>query len=193
MTLATVSRDEEIGGCFVRVETHSRERPSLSIVRDVLAEIGGWPPESITFDRSAQGKLRVVAPRQGIGFSIAHCRHLTLVGVAPRDIGVDIECLREVPEAVAIVRQQFDDGQAAAVASTESPSQTFLRMWTRIEALAKATGAGLPAMLEALPEPPEEGEHSGLPDERERSERSWSVRNISVAPGHIAAVAVELR
>jgi 4'-phosphopantetheinyl transferase len=74
------------------------------------------------------------------GFSLTHSGEL--VGVAVHEhssVGLDVEQHRPFAYLAQVA--------AAIRAPDEDPSEDFFRMWTRKEALVKATGAGLSALL----------------------------------------------
>jgi 4'-phosphopantetheinyl transferase len=73
-----------------------------------------------------------------------------------RKIGVDIEPLRPKIEAWSIVSQALTQREYAwwTALPTEARGRAFLSLWTRKEALLKATGVGLsvdPSLVEVLP------------------------------------------
>jgi 4'-phosphopantetheinyl transferase len=65
-------------------------------------------------------------------------------------IGVDIEAVREIPDAMEIALQNFAPGEIAALRKME-PSRrldAFYACWTRKEAYVKALGDGLELALD---------------------------------------------
>ena len=61
------------------------------------------------------------------------------------EIGVDVELLRPMPDAIDLARQNFSAAECAELAATPSEDQAlaFLLGWTRKEACLKAIGSGL--------------------------------------------------
>ena len=59
------------------------------------------------------------------------------------EVGVDLEVVREVPEADGIAASTFTAEERAAWAAAGGGAAGFLRVWTRKEALLKALGVGV--------------------------------------------------
>jgi len=88
--------------------------------------------------------------------------------VAP--IGVDIEKVRSVPRAEAILRRFFPSEDVEAILSSDSRDLRFVRAWTRAEATVKVRGASL--WQAATPDP------------------SVTTRDLTAPDGYAASVAV---
>jgi len=72
------------------------------------------------------------------------------------DVGIDIERMRHIPDAVELATGLFSQREIDAIRSwpESSRSRAFLAMWTRKEAVVKAVGAGLSLRLDSFePEP----------------------------------------
>lgn len=142
-------------------------------LRELLAARLGARPDAIEFEYGKNGKPRLAHGR--LHFSVAHCDDVALYAFSrSSEVGTDIEAIRAVPEADAIAAQFFSPREYAAylaLAPQERPLG-FLQCWTRKEALAKATGEGLPEFL---------GEFD--------STHKWCVHSFAPMPGFIAALA----
>ena len=74
--------------------------------------------------------------------SISHCR--TAVAVAISDnhrVGIDIESRRKV--SPSLMERVCTEEELAEINSSEDPTMTFLRFWTRKEAVLKMRGTGI--------------------------------------------------
>jgi phosphopantetheinyl transferase len=62
-----------------------------------------------------------------------------------RPVGIDLEQLRDLPDAKAVAAEMFSAEEQSAWASLPVAQQTraFMRLWTRKEACLKAWGVGL--------------------------------------------------
>jgi 4'-phosphopantetheinyl transferase len=71
-------------------------------------------------------------------------------------IGVDVEALRPMPDALDLAQRFFSAGEADALGALDPADRdrAFLRMWTRKEAYLKGLGLGLSGNLAAPPTPP---------------------------------------
>lgn len=84
--------------------------------------------------------------RAGLHFSLSHSRALALIAVGGRGpLGVDVECLRPVPDALDLAERHFTARENRALRSMPSAQRgrAFLTCWTRKEACLKAIGLGL--------------------------------------------------
>ncbi len=165
-------------------------------LRLILAGCLGTKPALLQFNYSSAGKPSL-APGQGrpLAFNLSHSHELALVAVTDgREVGVDVEHARELPELADIARRFFSPREAArllALPVAEQPA-AFFRCWTRKEAYLKARGDGIVAGLDRfdvsfLPgEPPALLRTLDDPAEAAR----WTLLDLSPAAGYAAAVAV---
>ena len=151
---------------------------SHGFLRAVLRDCLGEAP--IEFGHSERGKPFLAGgAARGLHFSLSHSGPVAACAVGPRDLGVDVECDREIPESGAIAARIFS-ASGLARWQTEAPSRQLASLfagWTRFEALAKAQGGGIVA-------PPEPIDHEGATDRWSavvNRGRPWSV--ITMRPG----------
>jgi len=85
-------------------------------------------------------------------------------------VGVDIEKVRSVPRAEAILRRFFPSEDVESVLSGDNRDLNFVRAWTRAEATVKVRGASL--WEAATPDP------------------SVTTRDLIAPDGYAASVAV---
>ncbi len=74
-------------------------------------------------------------------FSISHCKQAIAVVVSDLPIGIDIEGLRRVDEA--LVRKTMNLEEQSQIAMSQNPEVEFIRLWTRKEAYVKMQGTGI--------------------------------------------------
>ena len=101
--------------------------------QDTEFELGPW------------GKPRLRHARH-LHFNLSHSGARALVAISTNaEVGVDVEVLRTVPEMAELAQMVFSSSEHAQWASTPSALRelTFLRCWTRKEAVVKALGNGL--------------------------------------------------
>jgi 4'-phosphopantetheinyl transferase len=110
-------------------------------------------------------------------------------------VGVDVERLRPVPSAAAIVSRFFSDRERSAFLriAPEDRAAAFLRAWTRKEACVKARGADLSLGLDRIPVfflAPTAPRRLSLPGDTPSSP-PWTLRDLDVGRGYAGALAVE--
>lgn len=109
-------------------------------------------------------------------FSVAHSGDLALIAIAPGGrVGVDLERIRAGVDTEAVAGEFLPaaERRTLARAAPARRARAFFRIWSRHEALVKATGRGLVFPADARP-----AGAGGL----------W-VRSLEVDPGYAAAVA----
>ncbi|MCO1655826.1 4'-phosphopantetheinyl transferase family protein [Pseudonocardia humida] len=117
-----------------------------ALTRIVLAGAVGAAPAELRFDRSCRCGEQHGKPTLpgGPGFSLTHAGDLVGVAVHDGPVGLDVEHARPLADLAAM---------AAHVSSpdeTVADDSAFFTLWTRKEALLKATGEGLSAPMSAI-------------------------------------------
>ena len=81
-----------------------------------------------------------------LDFNLSHCDALAVLAVARRGpLGVDVERVREMKDALALAQRHFVGDEIGRVASATGAARdaAFFTCWTRKEAVLKSTGVGL--------------------------------------------------
>ncbi|KAF1048056.1 4'-phosphopantetheinyl transferase family protein [Xylophilus sp.] len=114
-------------------------------LRLALAEQGAQQADALRLADGPLGKPWLPDhPR--IHFSLSHSRGVALIAVGHRGpLGVDVEYLRPVPDALAVAERCFTLHENRALRSLppRRRGRAFLTCWTRKEACLKAIGLGL--------------------------------------------------
>jgi 4'-phosphopantetheinyl transferase len=168
------------------------------LLRTVLGEFVGVAPQKLCFEHGPSGKPRLASNNtDSVWFSLAHSGELALVAIsATSEVGVDVERIRPIPEALRIAERAFDSASCAALRETapEQRDAAFLGHWTRLEALAKATGRGLARSLEHTEELGGAARIVERPgDEPGRGARRFEVVDLPLESGYVGTLAVEIR
>jgi 4'-phosphopantetheinyl transferase len=196
-----LSPDESDRASRFRFQT---DRDRFVVARGTLrAVLGGYlnlKPRELRFNYSAYGKPSIEpgAGSQAISFNLSHSHELALLAFTrARRVGVDLEFI--CPDfATQEVAQRFfskDETDALSALSSERRAEGFFNCWTRKEAYVKARGEGLSHPLDTFSVSLTPGEPASLlsikgsPAEADR----WSLRDLPVAAGYAAALAVENR
>jgi phosphopantetheinyl transferase len=90
------------------------------------------------------GKPRLATP-DPIHFSITHSSGCVAVAFSRSQVGLDLECVREV-DAPALARRFFSEEEAIAC-ERSADHELFFRLWTCREAAIKGDGRGLSNLL----------------------------------------------
>ncbi|MBA3293204.1 MAG: 4'-phosphopantetheinyl transferase superfamily protein [Geodermatophilaceae bacterium] len=142
------------------LDAHERERlnrlqPDADQARYLAAHVltrrvlGLWmdrPAASVVIDRPCicgkpHGKPTLDG---GPEFSLTHASNVVGVAVHDQPVGLDVERVRPLPDLPSLAKF------ACSCRETVTDTTQFFRLWTRKEALLKATGAGLSSPMSAI-------------------------------------------
>jgi 4'-phosphopantetheinyl transferase len=168
-------------------------------MRVILGKYLDATPADIRFVCLANGKPDLVEGFEGAGlhFNLSHTEDLALLAVTRVGrIGVDVECVRPIKNVDELVARFFSPRENEIfqkVPDKDKPA-AFFNLWTRKEALLKATGEGITKSLSLV-------EVSFLPGEAARllsisgnaeSAGRWWMRELSPAEGFTGAIALDI-
>jgi 4'-phosphopantetheinyl transferase len=140
---------------FVRARDRRRFARCRAALRQILGVLLDESPTGLIFRAVGQGKpeldFRAMGlddgdARAGFRFNVSHSAELALIGVCRgREIGVDVERIKQLNEADRIVASFFSAAEQAEFATIPDDRKAiaFFRGWTRKEAVLKGLGIGL--------------------------------------------------
>jgi 4'-phosphopantetheinyl transferase len=169
-----------------------------AILRMILSRYLRIEPKQLSFRYGSRGKpsLADATATENLHFNLSHSHELALYAVSRgREVGVDLEYLRPVPEAAEIAARFFSTQERAIFrALPESKKrEAFFNCWTRKEAYIKAVGDGLARPLDQISVTLRPGEPARLLNLEGDPQRAsgWSLRELTPGEGYVAAVAAE--
>lgn len=195
---AHLSEDERARAArFVFPVHRVRYAAGRGILRELLGRYLGRDPREVRFRYTAHGKPELDEPgHPPLRFNLSNCEAMALAGfVRGREIGVDVEELRPMPDGAAIAERFFSAPEQAVFRALppETRDQGFFNCWTRKEAYIKAVGEGLSMPLDRFDVAFAPGEPAALlatrPDPAQAAR--WTLREADPAPGWVGAVMVE--
>ncbi|MFF5405762.1 4'-phosphopantetheinyl transferase family protein [Streptomyces misionensis] len=175
---------------------------SRAAARRALGTLLGVPAAEVVLGRAecpgcgdpGHGPPRLVHPAAPLAISLSRTAGRGLLAVrAGARVGVDVEAVRAVRGEALARTALTPDERAAVLRVPPGPGRDrmLLRAWTRKEAVVKAVGTGLtgaPNRLEtqvARPGPVVVAHRHGAAD------TVWSVADLDLGEGYVAAVATE--
>lgn len=184
--LLTLSPDERDRAEKFRFEK-DRNRYTLSrgILRKILGDYLGVSPGSLQFHYGSHGKayLSEKSLPYAMHFSVSHSCGLVLFGFSrDQEIGIDLERIRMGFDFEGIAKKFLSPSEFAKLHSLAPAARSaeFFRLWTRLEAYAKARGIGISLL-----------DDSGtLLNDGERS--NWRIEEFTPELGYVASVASTL-
>lgn len=166
-----------------------------ALLRRLLGDYTGEKAVRVPLRLSPSGKP-FLGDRSDLHFNLSHCEDRAVVAISRQPVGVDLEKIRSIPEALPIADRLFaiSETRALRACPAELRSEAFLRCWTRKEAYVKGRGEGLLTSLVSfevtLDSAPPELTLSEEP--AEGKEGKWKLYNLEAGSGWMGALAVEL-
>lgn len=179
---------------FVRPQDRDAFLHARGALRVVLGHYLDAAPGAIEFASGPWGKPELAGPfaRRGFAFNLSHAGGLALIAVArERAVGIDVERVRAMPEALAIADRVIGARGAAGLEHLDPRRRdlAFLRLWTAHEACIKALGRALAVAGEAV----RIGWAGGSPvcdwADPGAAPDGLDLVSLATAPGHVAALA----
>jgi 4'-phosphopantetheinyl transferase len=171
-----------------------RTGAARALLRCVLGRYLGLRPLDVIFTVEAHGKPRLHACHGStLQFNLSHCEDRALIAIsAHAAVGIDIERLRELPDWRELGRLVFSnrDQDHLQRLPAEAGWRAFIELWTRKEAVLKATGEGLisPSLLrlDVYAE-----DSSPRPIVCSDAENWWTMCRLTVGGEYAACLAVQ--
>jgi 4'-phosphopantetheinyl transferase len=136
---------------FIVQSAQRRFVQSHAALRCILSQHAGCEPAQLHFGQTDKGKPFLIPQNpDGLQFNLSHSADLALIAVAPGlEIGVDLEHVQERPDLHGIAERFWAPAERDALrqAPPTEQRQIFYRLWTRKEAVLKASGQGITAGL----------------------------------------------
>lgn len=182
---------------FRRRDDRKRFVTGRALLREILAGYLDEDPRALHFGYGPHGKPRLpdASGRDRLHFNVSHSHEMILYAIAGgRDVGVDVEYQRRELADARVAQRFFSELECASLRALPAGlwEESFFRCWTRKEAYVKATGRGLDVDLKSFAVSVAPGVPAAVVWAREDAEggSSWSLRDLALDPGYIAALAV---
>lgn len=160
-------------------------------LRDILGRYTNRAPTDLKFFYGAYGKPHL-APSPGsvpLHFNSSRSDELGIFAVTQtHEVGIDVEVIKPCEDYEAIASSFFSPSEIQALCAFPPVRRlhTFLKYWTRKEALSKALGTGFMldwTTFDVSPVPPERVQVMS------NGPSKWSVYSFFPAPGYLGALA----
>jgi len=131
---------------YIYSKDASRFRVCRAMLRLGLAWYLETTPQKIALATNRHGKP-CIPECSTLNFNVSHSGGLAVIAFTTvGEVGIDVEAIRCDVDAEEIASAHFTRTEAAEIEAAATPleqANTFLRLWTRKEAVLKATGCGL--------------------------------------------------
>lgn len=190
--------EKERAGRFRFGQDRRRWTAARGRLRTVLSRYLAVEPRRVELGYGAFGKpyLKGAGPAGDLRFNLAHSGDQALLALAlGREIGIDIEQIRPVPDFEDLARRFFSSRETTMLLSLPGHQRlkAFLTCWTRKEAYIKARGGGLAVALSGFDVSFAPGEPPALLRSKDGigETHHWELMDIPAGSGFAAALAVE--
>lgn len=195
-----LSSDEIARAAKFRFPLHrKRFIAARGILRQLLGIYLKVSPDDLTFEYGDRGKplLSKYAWNSSINFNLSHSQEYAIYGFTYHQaIGVDLEYVREMPDALKIAQRFFSENEYELIRSTarEKQNQVFFQLWTAKEAYLKAIGTGLAGSLDSIDLSLNQTQSPYLFSIKENQNliTKWSLYSYIPQPNYIAAIALRM-
>lgn len=157
-------------------------------------------PEAVELVYGAHGKPALARRSNHMDwrFSVSHCDETAVYAFSQgREVGIDVEAIREVRDADAIVSHFFSRSEQVAYLALDPGEKMlgFFNCWTRKEAFLKALGHGLSHPLDCFDVSLAPGDPARILRVKDTPgcDAGWSLDSFTPSPGFVAAVVAARR
>ncbi|MEX2593066.1 MAG: 4'-phosphopantetheinyl transferase superfamily protein [Anditalea sp.] len=127
----------------------SRFTIGKGMLRILLANYLGGAPKDIRFNKGFN-KKPFVDPPGTLQFNVSYSNNWIIIAISSETVGLDIEYINENFTYQQIMSDFFTKEEIESIMSATIPQNAFFKLWTRKEALLKATSWGLDDHLKDL-------------------------------------------
>ncbi len=120
---------------------------SNGLAKEKIAEEYSIDVKDIVFSVHTNGKP-FCKSHTNIHFSISHSGTFVAVAISDKEIGIDIELLKEPSEK--IINRVCCENEINVINSSENKKEKFTEIWTEKEAYLKALGTGIDRELKTV-------------------------------------------
>lgn len=158
---------------------------SRAILRILLGRYLNIDPEEIQFTLNHQKKpILKNSNAENLHFNVSHSGNWILIAVSTYPIGVDLEYIDTSFTYQNLLNFSFNIEEKNYIQTSKLPHQTFYQLWTRKEALLKATGKGLIDDLALIPSLDGICEN---PSHLTNSAENWQITSFNIDENHIGS------
>lgn len=142
-----LSPDEKLRASrFVRPRDRARFVAARSLLRRSLGSVVGLAGKDLVFGYEATGRPHLVGIAAAPDFNVSHSDDVVLIAISRAGrVGVDIEAVRPMEDLEGLAGQMMHpvEWELFIGLSEDQRAARFFQLWTRKEALLKASGVGL--------------------------------------------------
>lgn len=158
---------------------------SRAYLRILLGRYLNTDAASISFHIGTNKKPRVKGDTH-LHYNVSHSGDNILIAISPSEVGIDVEFPDANIGPDEIIQVSYSKPEIDYVNTSPNKLQAFYTIWTRKEALLKATAKGIDDGLKFIPSV--DGLHTTMPTII-GSEKDWIVNSFKVNDNHLGSIA----
>ncbi|MEO6522691.1 MAG: 4'-phosphopantetheinyl transferase superfamily protein [Mucilaginibacter sp.] len=177
--------EHERANRYYREKDKQRFILARAILRLLLARYLNRDAKQLIFEIGENKKPHVKGDTN-LHYNVSHSGDYILIAISDSEVGVDVEQPDLNMHYEDIMDISYSKPEADFVKASANPLQTFYLLWTRKEALLKATAKGIDDALKHIPGI--DGTHNTL-HSTIGSEKDWIVQSFPIDNQHIGSIA----
>ncbi len=187
----TILHPGEISRANKYYQTKDRNRFIISrgALRIILGKYLNTQPVLIEFKTGINKKPYINTNHAQLCYNISHSGDWILLGISNSEIGADTEQVNFTFNYKDVLQDNFSSAEIEHINQSSSLDRFFL-LWTRKEALTKATGKGLDNDLKSIP--CLDGIHTGQSSTISTVE-DWQISSFELSGNYLASVAHNIK
>lgn len=188
--LRSVLQPDELAraGRYRRAEDQRRFTQARGLLRMIAGTYLHQHPAAVRFTVGPNKKPEL-SDAAGWHLNVSHSDDWVLLAFGRVPVGVDVEHVKPLVSAVDLLPVSFSPDEQTYVNAQADWQRAFYNLWTRKEALVKATAKGIDDDFCYIP--CLDGHHQP-PSQLLGRGGNWSVRSVTLADAYPAAVAYQL-
>ena len=124
---------------FRHIADYKRFVCSRYCLRKILASFLGIFPQDLVFEYGEHKKPMI----DGMEFNVSHSGDVVLLAISQNPVGIDVEEINTLLDFESFTANSFTSTELDFIKNSVVKNVSFYQIWTRKEALLKATGEGL--------------------------------------------------
>jgi 4'-phosphopantetheinyl transferase len=188
-TFRLILSPEEIAkaNSFYQTKDKNRHIIGRGAIRSILEKYLNQPASLIKFKEETNKKPYLInSGKNNLFYNISYAADWILLAVANSEIGVDAELIKHNFDFRGIIYKNFSGDEVNYIINYKIPADHFFLLWTRKEALIKATGQGLNDHLKLMPVL--DGTHL-VQSDIISSINDWEIHSFKINDQYIASIA----
>ncbi|NVM66851.1 4'-phosphopantetheinyl transferase [Mucilaginibacter sp. SG538B] len=133
---------------------HEKDRKrfivSRAVLRVILGKYMGLRPQDIRFEAGPNKKPFVKTMGAAVNYNVSHSDEWVTLAVSKTAVGIDTEKIDRSFAYKEILADNFSEEEICFI-NQDNPTDKFILLWTRKEAIAKLTGQGLDERIKEIP------------------------------------------